>query len=105
MKFRNLFVVCASLIIFTPTLVRAQMTVQNGNTKVETDGNGKVSISTDQTRINTSEKNQRFYPGQPSHDNLEYRNPGRSCDHSNIQTTTVRDSDRRVTQTNTSECD
>ena len=107
MKFRNLFVVCASLIILTPTLVRAQMTVRNGNTIVETDGNGRILIFTDQTRINTSEQNQRFYPAQPwlrSYDNLQYLYPGRSCEHSNRQTTTVHDSNSQVTQTSTSKC-
>jgi hypothetical protein len=108
MKFRTLFVICASLVIFAPTLVRAQISVRNGNTIVETDGNGRILIFTDQTRINTSEQNQRFYPARPwlrSYDSLKYLYPGRSCDHSNRQTTTVYGSDRRVTQTSISKCD
>jgi hypothetical protein len=109
MKFRKLFAVCTSLIVFTPAIVRAQISVQNGNTVIETDGNGKILILNDQTRISTPGQNQRFYPPQPqlwlrSYDNRQYLYPGRSCSHSNTQTSTVQGSGRQVTQTSVSGC-
>ena len=105
MKFRNLFAICASLIVFAPTLVRAQVSVQNGNTIVETDGNGRMIIFTDKTRIDTSRKYRWFDPSQLWWRSYYNRHPRSTCYQTNRQTTRVDGSGRRITQTSVSKCD
>ncbi len=107
MKIRKFCLLVSSLIIFTPTITMAQMTIRNGNTVVETDGNGRVRIFKDKGRTNIYHQNRRAYPYYQwlrENDDFEYAHPRKNCYQYHRQTVSNHSSNRRVTQNSVSHC-
>ena len=107
MNFRKFWILLTSLIILSPTTVNAQMSIRNGNTIVETDGNGRVRIFIDKNGNRIYHQNHRLYPYYqwlPSDSHFEYNYPRKNCYQYHRQTSSSHGSGRRVTQNSVSKC-
>jgi hypothetical protein len=101
MKLSKLLTICASLLIFTPTVVQAEMNLQTDNSRISINSQGRMTLSTKKAPNNYSRADfwsrfrNRRTTSKPNH-----LTP--NC--SNRQSTTIVGSNRHVRQTNRSYC-
>lgn len=125
MKFTKFLIISASLILFTPTMVEAQVNIQTGKTRIQTDSGG-VNISTDGVNINTNDDKifldidddynytdrnlsrpldwSRYRYQRAIPERGQITKTGTTCSQQSTQSTTINGSNRQVNQSNVSHC-